>query len=132
MARQTDLRADQVRVACPEDAEVSKGRTFTCDVTGPDGHTETATVTPTDDDGHFRFEVSSTIHADELEQSLAQQLSKSAGVDPAQVSVACPDGMTASKGKQFDCTLTAPNGDKVKVVVTLTNSRGGFTATVPK
>lgn len=47
-------------------------------------------------------------------------------------SVACPDDIEAEEGKEFDCTLTAPNGDEVRVNVTLTNDDGGFEAVVPR
>jgi hypothetical protein len=119
-------------VQCPDDAEVKKGKTFTCTVTDAKGNKETITATPTDGEGHFRWTVSNTLHVSELERQLVRQLSANAGVDPAKVKVDCPSGVQARKGRTFDCTLTAPNGDKVRVVVTLTNDKGGYTATVPK
>ncbi len=73
-----------------------------------------------------------TIDTASLEQELTDQLSKDAGVDPANVSTSCPEDQEAKEGNKFDCTLTAPNGDKVTVNVTLTNDSGGFTAEVPK
>jgi hypothetical protein len=75
---------------------------------------------------------SDTIDNADLEQSLTEQLSKDAGVDPAGVSVSCPDGEEAKEGNQFHCTLTAPNGDEVQVDVTLTDDSGGYDATVPQ
>ena len=65
----------------------------------------------------------------ELEEALVKQLGDNAGVEPK--SVDCPDDITIEKGKKFDCTLTAPNGEKVPVNVTLTNNDGGFNAEVP-
>ena len=72
-----------------------------------------------------------TIDSADLEKELADQLAPQAGVDPADVSVSCPDDQEAEKGAKFQCELTAPNGDKVQVDVTLTNDEGGFDAVVP-
>jgi hypothetical protein len=132
IAAQAGGSADDYDVTCPDDAEVKKGKTFTCSVTDAEGNKETITATPTDGDGHFRWSVSNTLHVTELERQLVQQLSANAGADPSKVKVDCPSGIEARKGRKFDCTLTAPNGDKVRVVVTLTNAQGGYTATVPK
>jgi hypothetical protein len=67
-----------------------------------------------------------TLNTNELEAKLKQQLDASAGISSRS------EGVTAEKGKKFDCTLTAPNGDPVRVEVTLTNDQGGFTAQVPR
>jgi len=70
-----------------------------------------------------------TVDTPELESELKKQLGADAGVEPR--GVECPDDVKIEKGKKFDCTLTAPNGDEVTVNVTLTNDDGGFTAEVP-
>jgi hypothetical protein len=72
-----------------------------------------------------------TIDSEDLEQQLTEQLSADAGVNPDDVSVECPDDIEAEEGREFDCTLTAPNGDEVRVEVTLTDDEGGFEAVVP-
>ena len=69
------------------------------------------------------------LNTSDLESKLKTQLGANAGVQPR--SVDCPDDITVEKGKKFDCTLTAPNGDRVTVNVTLTNDKGGFSAVVP-
>ena len=74
----------------------------------------------------------STVDAAQMEDDLATQLSEQAGVDPADVSVACPDDEEAEEGNEFDCTLTAPNGDEVTVNVTITNGGDSFEAEVPQ
>ena len=66
---------------------------------------------------------------DDLETKLKDQLGASAGVEPR--SVDCPDDIEIEKGKKFNCTLTAPNGDEVRVEVTVTNEDGGVRAVVP-
>ena len=70
-----------------------------------------------------------TIDRADLERKLTDQLGRSAGVAPR--AVECPADVKVESGKQFDCTLTAPNGDAVRVAVTLTNEDGGFEAVVP-
>lgn len=45
--------------------------------------------------------------------------------------MSCPDDEEAEDGNEFDCTLTAPNGDEVTVNVTMTGDDGGFDAVVP-
>jgi Domain of unknown function (DUF4333) len=73
-----------------------------------------------------------TVDAADLEGQLADQLAPQAGVDPADVSVDCPDDQEAKEGSKFACELTAPNGDKVQVDVTLTDDEGSFDAVVPR
>jgi hypothetical protein len=72
-----------------------------------------------------------TIDSGELESQLQEQLSAEAGADPAEVSVSCPEDIEAEEGREFDCTLVAPDGDEVRVEVTLTDDEGGFRAVVP-
>jgi hypothetical protein len=79
----------------------------------------------------FSIGGSDTIDAGDLEQQLAEQLAPQGGVDPADISVACPNDQKVEKGAKFQCELTAPNGDKVPVDVTLTDDEGGFDAVVP-
>jgi hypothetical protein len=73
-----------------------------------------------------------TIDSDSLEQQLAKLLAPQAGEDPKDVSVACPDDQEVKKGHKFDCEVTTTDGSKVRVVVTLTNDDGHFSATVPR
>ena len=56
-----------------------------------------------------------TIDAGDLEDQLATQLSADAGVEAADVSLDCPEDQSVEEGSEFDCTLTAPNGDEVTV-----------------
>jgi hypothetical protein len=72
-----------------------------------------------------------TIDSAQMEQDLAVQLANDAGVDPAEVSVECPTEEQAEEGNEFECTLTAPNGDEVAVDVTITDGGEGFDAVVP-
>jgi hypothetical protein len=72
-----------------------------------------------------------TLDTGDLESQLTDQLSADAGVDPADVSVSCPEDIEVEQGHEFDCTLTAPNGDEVQVAVTLTDDEGSFDAVVP-
>jgi uncharacterized protein (UPF0333 family) len=72
-----------------------------------------------------------SVDSEAMEEDLAAQLSADANVDPADVSVSCPDDEEAEEGNQFECTLTAPNGDEVTVEVTLTDGGDSFEAQVP-
>jgi Domain of unknown function (DUF4333) len=72
-----------------------------------------------------------TIDSGELEAKLAGELAPQAGVKASDVAVSCPSDQEVSEGARFDCTLTAPNGDEVRVAVTLTDDEGGFRALVP-
>lgn len=65
----------------------------------------------------------------ELERTLKQQLDRSAGVSSR--AVECPGAIPAERGRTFNCTLVAPNGDEVRVDVRLTNDEGGFSASIP-
>ncbi|MQA76075.1 MAG: DUF4333 domain-containing protein [Solirubrobacterales bacterium] len=73
----------------------------------------------------------STVDNEQMEQDIAGQMSAQAGVDAAQVAVACPSDEKAEDGNEFDCRLTAPNGDEVTVNVTLTDGGDSFEAVVP-
>ena len=81
--------------------------------------------------GYVVTDRGNTIDTNDLESQLTEKLSADAGVDPAKVSVACPDDEESEKGNKFDCTLTAPNGDEVTVNVTITDDEGGYDAVVP-
>jgi Domain of unknown function (DUF4333) len=72
-----------------------------------------------------------TVDTGQMETDLADQLSADAGVDPAEVSVSCPEDEAADEGNEFQCTLTAPNGDEVAVDVTITDGGDSFEAEVP-
>jgi hypothetical protein len=58
------------------------------------------------------------------EKLISGEVEKQVGATPK--SVSCPDDMEAKKGATYDCTLTAPNGDKVGVKLTMTNDEGRF------
>jgi Domain of unknown function (DUF4333) len=73
-----------------------------------------------------------TVDNGQMEEDLVEQLSADAGVDPAEVSVACPEDENAEEGNEFQCTLTAPNGDEVAVDVTITEGGDSFEAVVPQ
>jgi Domain of unknown function (DUF4333) len=72
-----------------------------------------------------------TVDTGQMEEDLVAQLSSDAGVDPAEVSVECPEDEEAEEGNEFQCTLTAPNGDEVAVDVTITEGGDSFEAVVP-
>ena len=72
-----------------------------------------------------------TLDNADLESQLTEQLSADAGVDPAQVSVSCPEDVEIEQGGEFECTLTAPDGDEVRVEVTMTDDEGNVDAVVP-
>jgi hypothetical protein len=74
----------------------------------------------------------STVDSAEMEEDLATQLSEQAGVDAADVSVDCPDDEEAEEGNEFECVLTAPNGDEVTFEGEITDDEGGFKGEVPE
>jgi len=125
--RGSTVSADSLEITCPDDAEPKKGQTFTCELVDDQGHPEHVTVTPTDDEGHFRFEISQTLRAHELEAGLVEQLAPQLDVAADDVEAQCPDFVTPAKGKRFTCTLTTPAGERT-VAVTLTNAEGHYTA----
>jgi hypothetical protein len=73
-----------------------------------------------------------TIDSKDLESKLRTQLAPQGGAEPEDISVDCPDDQKVEKGHTFNCTLTAPDGSKARIDVTLTNDEGGFEAIVPK
>lgn len=56
LAEQTGIAAADVSVSCPEDVDLEEGKSFDCDVTGPDGEAK-AKVTMTDDEGNITWEM---------------------------------------------------------------------------
>jgi Domain of unknown function (DUF4333) len=72
-----------------------------------------------------------TVDSGQMEEDLRTQLSEQAGVDAADVTVDCPDDEEAEEGNEFECVLTAPNGDEVTVDVTITDGGDSFEAVVP-
>ena len=71
-----------------------------------------------------------TVDTEDLEGTLKRQLDRSAGVTSR--GVECPQDIPMERGRTFNCTLIAPNGDRVRVDVRLTNDQGGFSANVPR
>jgi len=69
------------------------------------------------------------LNTGDVEAKLKTELGKSAGVQPK--AIECPDDIKVEKGRKFNCTLIAPNGDRVTVNVTLTDDKGGLSAVVP-
>lgn len=72
-----------------------------------------------------------TLDNDQLQSSLTTQLSKSAGVEAASISITCPDGQDVKKGHTFTCSLTDKSDGTTHVVkVVETDDKGGFDASV--
>ena len=72
---------------------------------------------------------SNTIDASDVEAEIKKDLTADVGIEPEAID--CPDGVEIEKGKKFECTGTAPAGDKFTIDVELTNDDGGFKAVVP-
>jgi hypothetical protein len=135
LAPQNNANPEDVTVDCPEGQEVKKGRKFNCTMTLPSGSKARVNVTLTNDDGAYEAVVASrpkTMNPDDLETKLRTQLAPQGGVKPDDISVDCPAGQEVKKGNEFSCELTAPDGSKARIDVTLTNDRGGFDAIVPR
>jgi len=90
-------------VDCPSDKTATKGRTFTCHVTGKDGSAAGVVVSETDDKGSVRV-AARLLPTGEIERSLAAKLTtqrhRPVGVD-------CQDIIIARKDVSFDCTTSA-------------------------
>ena len=72
------------------------------------------------------------LDTEDLETKLRDQLAPQGGAKPEDISVKCPEDQKVEKGHKFSCTLTAPDGSKARIDVTLTNDEGGFEAIVPE
>jgi hypothetical protein len=73
-----------------------------------------------------------TLDTEDLETKLRTQLAPQGGAKPEDISVKCPEDQKVEKGHKFSCTLTAPDGSKARIDVTLTNDKGAFEAIVPE
>jgi translation initiation factor 1 (eIF-1/SUI1) len=135
LAPQGGAKPEDISVDCPEDQEPKKGHKFSCTLTAPDGSKAPVDVTLTNDEGGFEAVVRrepKTMNTEDLETRLRTQLAPQGGVKPEDISVDCPEGQKVEKGNEFSCTLTAPDGSKARIDVTLTNDKGGFDAIVPE
>jgi translation initiation factor 1 (eIF-1/SUI1) len=135
LAPQGGAKPEDISVDCPDDQEVKKGRKFKCTLIAPDDTKLPVNVTLTNDEGGFEAIVARpprTMDTADLEAKLRTQLAPQGGVKPKDISVACPEGQEIKTGHEFSCTLTAPDGSKARIDVTLTNDRGGFDAIVPE
>jgi hypothetical protein len=70
------------------------------------------------------------IDGGDLEAKLRTELTRGAGAVQAK-SVDCPEDVKVEKGREFDCTLVAPDGERSTIHVTLTNDEGGLTFVPP-
>lgn len=67
---------------------------------------------------------SETADAAALEEEITRDLSEQVGVEPRAVD--CPDDIPLAEDEEFECTVTAPNGDEVTFAGTLTDDQGSF------
>ena len=72
-----------------------------------------------------------SVDSEQMEKDITADFAKGAGFEPSEFSVDCPDGEDAEEGNEFDCTLTAPNGDDIVINVTITEGGDSFEAVVP-
>lgn len=113
---------DVASVDCP-DREAKSGDTFTCTAHGRDGTTLAVTVTQTSDDGRITFRAP-VLHIRSAQDEIARQVSARTGADD--VTVDCPDLVTAEAGGTFACAGAA-GGRTFTVNATMTNASGAFT-----
>jgi len=73
-----------------------------------------------------------TVDAEDLEGQLVEQIAPDYDVDPDDASGECPDDIEIEEGREFECTLSAPDRGDLTVEVTLTDDEGGFEAEVPQ
>lgn len=73
----------------------------------------------------------SSVDADQMEQDIITDFVEGTDFKEADLAVDCPDDQDAEEGNEFDCVLTAPNGDEVTVNVTITEGGDSFEAVVP-
>ena len=135
LAPQGGAKPEDIAIDCPDDQKPEKGSKFRCTLTAPDGTKAPIEVTLTNDEGGFEAVVvrqPRKMDTADLETKLRNQLAPQGGVKPKDISVACPEGQKMEKGNEFSCELTAPDGSKARIDVTLTNDRGGFDAVVPR
>ena len=66
-----------------------------------------------------------TLRTEVLERRLASDMSDRLEVDG--ISVACPSSIEVRRGDRFVCTATAPNGDRLRIVVTQIDDIGSVT-----
>lgn len=71
-----------------------------------------------------------TLNTDEAEKQIAAGIEKQTGVKLLKVD--CPSDVEAKKGKTFHCTLTVPNGRKVRLTAVQTSDDGKFTYRVDR
>lgn len=66
-----------------------------------------------------------TLRTDELEPRLARELVET--LDVRGIRVDCPTGVEVRRGGTFACIATAPNGDRLRIVVTQVDDHGSVT-----
>ncbi|HEU4656387.1 MAG TPA: DUF4333 domain-containing protein [Capillimicrobium sp.] len=74
---------------------------------------------------------SKTVDGDDLEGQLKDQLAPQLDVSAEEVSVSCPDDQELKKGAEFDCELTGIGDETARIVVTLKDDEGNYTANIP-
>lgn len=72
-----------------------------------------------------------SVDADQMEQDIITDFVKGTDFKEEDLAVDCPDDQDAEEGNEFDCVLTAPNGDEVTVNITITDDGDSFEAVVP-
>jgi hypothetical protein len=73
----------------------------------------------------------SSIDTEQMEQDIIEDFVRGTDFPRDELAVDCPDDESADEGNEFDCILTAPNGDEVTINVTITEGGDAFEAVVP-
>lgn len=106
---------------CPDIVVARKGGSFVCHVSGDDG--TRGDVRGTEDGVNHLAIDANFLHTGTTEIEIARDVAGKTGA--AAVEAICPAILTSMVGQRFDCDVTSGK-DRITVVATQTNAKGGF------
>lgn len=119
-------------VDCPGGKTAKKGDTFSCQVVMPDGTKGSSLVTEKDAKGNVNFRVDAIarpIDTAKATKGIEQIVSRQAGIQVR--AVTCPPKQPSRKGTTFTCHVSATDGTKGDVVVSIKDYLGNVHADAP-
>lgn len=122
--RQLDL---DLRVSCPRDVELKKGKKFTCTAKGSDTEKLPIPARQKDAKGNvtWRADIMGT---EQVEKSVASEARSKRKIV---VALDCPEAVELKPESTFTCAAETPDGQKDTVTVTVEDEKGNVTWAFP-
>jgi hypothetical protein len=116
-----------LRVECPGNVELEKGRKFTCEGTARNSEDIPIDARQKDAAGHISW-TARVMGTSRIEESISQEIRKTRNIV---VTLDCPDAVQLKVDHEFECRVETPDGQRDRVIVSITDEDGSVSWEVP-